>query len=587
MPSVPIGMSGYQSFPPQYPSLGRSPYPGSFQQQRPIQPTGNAAPLVMTSSSGAGTSNVPAPRQKKKIAIIDAETGEEVTVVGKDKPLPPAVTEASTTITPAAGVADMQENKPVAVTAVAPASSFVSEMAPAVGTPVRQRKVLVIEEDPADRAGQAPATVPKEAPATPSVQLPTEVAAAPEVEDKADITAKETVLAEETASADETVSAVSYPHYQPGQWNPVTKTGRCVYDKAFLLAFQPFCRGKPANLAEGELERVQVNQSRTGSGGNSVKQMPFALESTGTGANRGGPVNRRSANAPGGRRSNSQGTARVIKLPRAELKPLDKSGNAWSRPEKANDDDAKAKEEEMLRAARLVLNVIVPQTFDKLSLKLIDLCKAIPARLRDFIDMIFIKALDEPTYSPVYAKLCLVLFRSFSGSGGEDVKEVKEFRQVLLQRCQIEFELVTKESDKERKAQADKVTPSEPPADETSEEMAKRIKADQEKADEEAYQRNLSNKRKLGNIKFIGELYKAEMVCSEFPWILVQPPIFFLVLFLLVLLVPRVFSPPSLDGGWSRFTGLPWLAYLLALSLYYPLQCGIVFRAKRKPNRVA
>ncbi len=47
----------------------------------------------------------------------------------------------------------------------------------------------------------------------------------------------------------------------------------------------------------------------------------------------------------------------------------------------------------------------MPQTFDKLSMKLIEYGRAVPARLADFIDMIFTKALDEPTYSPVYARL--------------------------------------------------------------------------------------------------------------------------------------------------------------------------------------
>lgn len=296
-----------------------------------------------------------------------------------------------------------------------------------------------------------------------------------------------------------------FPRYSAGQWSPLNPTGRKQYDRTFLLAFREVCKSEAGSMAKGEVALIP----RTGASGN-VKALPFNVGGEGSGGGSGGRVpNRRSSSGVRRADSKSKGEARVIRLPKAETKALDKAENAWVRPTKAAEDDAKAKEDEILRSALKVLNVIVPQTFDKLSMKLIEYGRAVPARLADFIDMIFTKALDEPTYSPVYARLCLEIDRSYK-EGDEDVRS---FRSKLLSRCQKAFEQVRSESaDSKAKAANPPPPPAAPPADETADAKAKRLKAEADAKEEEAYKTMLAKKRKIGNIKFIGELFKVEMI---------------------------------------------------------------------------
>jgi len=127
-----------------------------------------------------------------------------------------------------------------------------------------------------------------------------------------------------------------------------------------------------------------------------------------------------------------------------------------------------------VRTAQGYLNKMTNVTFDTLSAKFLEISiqeTELPGLLKLLIDRIFEQALFQPTFCPMYSSLCEKIH-----------KETKNFRMLLLNKCQEEFERGSKN-----------------PSDDLT---------DVEKEDF----RYKAKKRMLGNIKFIGELYKANVI---------------------------------------------------------------------------
>jgi len=113
------------------------------------------------------------------------------------------------------------------------------------------------------------------------------------------------------------------------------------------------------------------------------------------------------------------------------------------------------------------------------------------------MELVFEKALDEPVFSQAYANMCKEL--CLKKVVKEDSSEIVDFRLLLVRRCQKEFEKDYL-SDEERKSYSDKMAAAE------SEEEEKKIR-------EEFQQLELKlRRRSLGNIRFIAELYKLNLI---------------------------------------------------------------------------
>jgi len=125
----------------------------------------------------------------------------------------------------------------------------------------------------------------------------------------------------------------------------------------------------------------------------------------------------------------------------------------------------------LVRTGQGFLNKMTEITFDSISEKFINIAKEdekLSGLLKSLIDRIFEQALHQPSFCPMYANLC-----------GKLHAEIKTFRKNLLIKCQEEFE---------RDGQ-------EPPEDFSPAEKSDfKYKA---------------KRRMLGNIKFIGELFKS------------------------------------------------------------------------------
>ncbi|EFX76511.1 hypothetical protein DAPPUDRAFT_198899, partial [Daphnia pulex] len=134
----------------------------------------------------------------------------------------------------------------------------------------------------------------------------------------------------------------------------------------------------------------------------------------------------------------------------------------------------------VLNTIRGILNKMTPASHERFLAKILALEINNEESLSGVIKLFFDKALDEPIYAATYAKMCQALATKQVASS-TDPTESLSFRKLLLSRCQKKREEVQKADSKEKK----KLLETELIA--------------------------LVDKNRritLGNIKFIGELYK-------------------------------------------------------------------------------
>jgi len=283
----------------------------------------------------------------------------------------------------------------------------------------------------------------------------------------------------ETGS-DKTEQSMEQQQQQLGTINSETRH----YNRDVLLQLQkhPLSLQKPDKLPE--LEIVLDSPMRSSSSAPALGEAPSQYVHTFA---RGG--------VPAKRDSRRKEVKKIISLSREPVK-LHKADNAWTPGSKAAED----KESEvsvLLKKVRAILNKLTPQKFSTLVVKFKELDIDSEEKLVACMELVFEKALDEPVFSQAYASMCKELF--LKKVAKQDSTELVDFRALLLRRCQKEFEQDYL-SDAERKAYSDKMAATE------SEEEEKKIK-------EEFQQLELKlRRRSLGNIRFIGELYKVQLL---------------------------------------------------------------------------
>ncbi|KAF5897482.1 eukaryotic translation initiation factor 4 gamma 2-like, partial [Clarias magur] len=158
-----------------------------------------------------------------------------------------------------------------------------------------------------------------------------------------------------------------------------------------------------------------------------------------------------------------------------------------------NSTDEKEHQDAIFRKVRGILNKLTPEKFDKLCLELLNVGVDSKLVLKGIILLIVDKALEEPKYSSLYAQLCLRLAEeapNFDGPGTEiqtPQKQSTTFRRLLISKLQDEFENRTKN-------------------------VEIYDKKDGPLTSEEEEQRAIAKLKMLGNIKFIGELGKLDLI---------------------------------------------------------------------------
>jgi translation initiation factor 4G len=170
------------------------------------------------------------------------------------------------------------------------------------------------------------------------------------------------------------------------------------------------------------------------------------------------------------------------------------------------------------REVKALLNKLTIQTFDSISDQIIKWANRSENQkdgrtLIQVIRLVFEKAIDEATWSEMYARLCRKIMEQISSrvqdegiksAEGKPIAGGQLFRKYLLNRCQEDFELgwVTKAS----KAKEDQAIKDANEQNGTDEVVL---------YSEEYYAAQKAKRQSLGLIKFIGELFKLQMLTER------------------------------------------------------------------------
>ncbi|XP_034021749.1 LOW QUALITY PROTEIN: eukaryotic translation initiation factor 4 gamma 3 [Thalassophryne amazonica] len=180
---------------------------------------------------------------------------------------------------------------------------------------------------------------------------------------------------------------------------------------------------------------------------------------------------------------------------------LKKAENAWKpgmKREGVAEDPEMQKTQELFRKVRSILNKLTPQKFNQLMKQVTDLTIDTEERLKGVIDLVFEKAIDEPSFSVAYGNMCRCL-ATLKVPMTDKPNTTVNFRKLLLNRCQKEFE----------KDKVDDVVFERKQKELDSAASATEREHLQEELEEA---KDKARRRSIGNIKFIGELFKLKML---------------------------------------------------------------------------
>ncbi|XP_076421589.1 eukaryotic translation initiation factor 4 gamma 3 isoform X10 [Peromyscus maniculatus bairdii] len=312
-----------------------------------------------------------------------------------------------------------------------------------------------------------------------------------------------------SGSTDSSGDGTTFP-FKAESWKPADTEGKKQYDREFLLDFQymPPCIQKPEGLPPiSDVVLDKINQPRLPMRTLDPRVLPrgpdftpaFADFGRQTPGGRGVPLlnvgPRRSQ--PGQRRE----PRKIITVSVKEDVHLRKAENAWKPSQKRDslaDDPESIKTQELFRKVRSILNKLTPQMFNQLMKQVSGLTVDTEERLKGVIDLVFEKAIDEPSFSVAYANMCRCLV-TLKVPMAEKPGNTVNFRKLLLNRCQKEFEKDKADDDVFEKKQKELEAASAP-------EERTRLHDELEEAKDKA------RRRSIGNIKFIGELFKLKML---------------------------------------------------------------------------
>ncbi|XP_049627898.1 eukaryotic translation initiation factor 4 gamma 3 isoform X4 [Suncus etruscus] len=312
-----------------------------------------------------------------------------------------------------------------------------------------------------------------------------------------------------SGSTDSSGEGVTFT-FKPDSWKPSDTDGKKQYDREFLLDFQfmPACIQKPEGLPPiSDVVLDKINQPKLPMRTLDPRIMPRGPDFTPAFADFGrqGPGGRGVPLLNVGSRRSQPGQRReprkIITVSVKEDVHLKKAENAWKPSQKRDnqaDDPENIKTQELFRKVRSILNKLTPQMFNQLMKQVSALTVDTEERLKGVIDLVFEKAIDEPSFSVAYANMCRCLV-TLKVPMADKPGNTVNFRKLLLNRCQKEFEKDKADDDVFEKKQKELEAASAP-------EERTRLHDELEEAKDKA------RRRSIGNIKFIGELFKLKML---------------------------------------------------------------------------
>ena len=221
--------------------------------------------------------------------------------------------------------------------------------------------------------------------------------------------------------------------------------------------------------------------------------------------------------------NNFQANAQNVRL--EPVAPLQVSANRWDRKAIQVDPDSP---EIVDRKVKGLLNKLTMEKFDSISDQVIAWANKSEKEkdgrtLIQVIRLVFEKATDEATWSEMYARLCRKMMEQISSkvqddgiknTEGKPIAGGQLFRKYLLNRCQEDFERgwVAKEAT----AAAAAAKASQDEAAKAANQQSKEGGTEEVALySEEYYAAQKAKRQGLGLIKFIGELFKLQMLTER------------------------------------------------------------------------
>ncbi|XP_065338691.1 eukaryotic translation initiation factor 4 gamma 1-like isoform X2 [Cloeon dipterum] len=313
---------------------------------------------------------------------------------------------------------------------------------------------------------------------------------------------KAKVMAEEQIPAQKLTRSTSLQDldYLGNQWSPKNQTGEKRYGSNFLRKLQnvPTSMKLPENVnLPKHIAREAGSHDIRQFGGGPPSFMPYGKENN-LMPSFANPTPRREI-----RRMQDGSGPKIIKSISlsADVK-LNESENAWKpTPRKPRDEDDASEKEDLLKKVRSVLNKLTPEKFEKLLGQVKEMKIDTKDKLEGVINLIFLKAIDEPGFCQMYANMCHELSTYVRLRCEDDAQTVISFKKLLIQRCQQEYEKQhTSEAAEAKKA-----------------EMLAKIQEAQgnDKKDLEMELEEIERKKRVryvGVNRFIAELYKKSLL---------------------------------------------------------------------------
>ena len=208
--------------------------------------------------------------------------------------------------------------------------------------------------------------------------------------------------------------------------------------------------------------------------------------------------------------------------------PLEISANRWvAGSTRRNGSGLDSESSEIVeRKVKGLLNKLTMERFDSISDQIIAWANKSEKEkdgrtLIQVIKLVFEKATDEATFSEMYARLCRKMMEQISPKVHDDgIKNAEGkpfaggqlFRKYLLTRCQEDFERGWVAKETTAAAAATKAT-----EDQAVKKANENTKADEESElySDEYYAAAKAKRRGLGLIRFIGELFKLQMLTER------------------------------------------------------------------------
>lgn len=262
--------------------------------------------------------------------------------------------------------------------------------------------------------------------------------------------------------------------YAAGQFSPLNRNGSRKYTPEFMKALAKELNLEPASTPRADFMPHYLNQSHSNFRDFSSSQ----------------PRRNSSQPMPPKQRKviSTVSLQAEVELKTAEEPWKPELENEKKKIEELDEMDTKR----LLKVFRGHLNKLTPQKYDSIIEKIAALDLSSPERLNSVIDLVFDKAVDEPGFCELYARMCKVIAAKDS-----------EFCYFLVKKCQEEFESKDLYQDlnvPEREVEIEKETDP----------VKKKLMT------EELYDdMRLKRKKYLGTIKLIGEMYKLGLLAAK------------------------------------------------------------------------